>query len=108
MRRPRIRTLRVASPHRSLPPAAAATAAEWQVFVRKYRGEMAAPENARTIALLAALSHQTDFSVGCYSAEETRCHRSLLRELLLAAGAEVAEEAAGEAPGRGRSRKRAD
>ena len=50
---------------------AAATAAEWQVFVRKYRGEMAAPENARTIALLAALSHQTDFSVGCYCEDES-------------------------------------
>lgn len=83
---------------------AAATAAQRQVFVRQYRGEMAAPENARTIALLAALSHQTDFSVGCYCADETRCHRSVLRELLVAAGAELAEEAAGQGPGRGRTR----
>ena len=83
---------------------AAATPAQWQVFVRKFRSEMAAPENARTIALLAALSHQTDFSLGCYCADETRCHRSVLRELLLAAGAEVAEAAAGQGQGRGRTR----
>ncbi len=69
----------------------AATPAQWQGFVRKFRSEMAAPENARTIALLAALSHQTDFSVGCYCADEARCHRSVLRELLIAAGAEVAQ-----------------
>lgn len=69
----------------------AATPAQWQAFVRKFRSEMAAPENARTIALLAALSHRTDFSLGCYCDEETRCHRSVLRELLLTAGAEIAE-----------------
>lgn len=69
---------------------AAATPAEWQGFVRKFRSEMAAPENARTIELLAALSHQTNFALGCYCEDETRCHRSVLRELLLAAGAEVA------------------
>lgn len=83
---------------------AAATPAQWQAFVRKYRSEMAAPESARTIELLAALSHQTDFSLGCYCADETRCHRSVLRELLLAAGAEVEETATGE--GRSRSRSR--
>ena len=65
---------------------------------------MAAPENARTIALLAALSHQTDFSLGCYCADEARCHRSVLRDLLLAAGAEVAEDDASEGRGRGRFR----
>ncbi len=69
----------------------AATPAQWQGFVRKFRREMAAPENARTIALLAALSHRTDFSLGCYCDDETRCHRSVLRALLLAAGAEIAE-----------------
>ena len=68
---------------------AATTPARWQGFARKFRREMAAPDNARTIALLAALSHQTDFAVGCYCADETRCHRSVLRELLLAAGADV-------------------
>ena len=80
----------------------AATAAEWQSFVRRFRSEMAAPQYARTIALLAALSHQTDFSVGCYCEEETRCHRSVLREPLLAAGAEVRAAAAGGGRGRGR------
>ena len=68
---------------------AATTPARWQGFARKFRREMAAPDNARTIALLAALSHQTDFALGCYCADETRCHRSVLRELLLAAGADV-------------------
>jgi hypothetical protein len=43
---------------------------------------MATPENKRTLDLLAALSHSVDFSVGCYCADESRCHRSLLRELL--------------------------
>lgn len=81
----------------------AATPAQWQGFVRRFRSEMAAPENARTIELLAALSHQTDFSLGCYCADETRCHRSVLRELLLAVGAEVAECAGGEGRRRGRS-----
>ncbi len=67
----------------------AATEAEWAEFTTKFRRELATPENARTIALLAALSHSADFSVGCYCPEETRCHRSVLRELLLAAGADV-------------------
>ena len=60
---------------------------DWKAFERKYRAEMRAPENARTLDLLAALSHQTDFSVGCYCAEESRCHRSTLRELLRKRGA---------------------
>ena len=84
---------------------AAATPAQRQGFVRKFRREMAAPENARTIALLAALSHRTDFSLGCYCDDEARCHRSVLRELLLAAGAEVAEVEAGK--GRSRASTRA-
>ena len=83
---------------------AAATPAQWQAFVRKYRSEMAAPESARTIELLAALSHQTDLSLGCYCADESHCHRSVLRDLLLAAGAEVAEDEASEGRGRGRFR----
>ena len=69
----------------------AATPAQWQAFVRKFRSEMAAPENARTIALLAVLSRQTDFALGCYCEDETHCHRSVLRELLLAAGALVVQ-----------------
>jgi len=62
---------------------------QWQVFVKKYRSEMGTPENSRTIELLAALSHHSNFSVGCYCEDETRCHRSVLRELLKAAGAKV-------------------
>ncbi len=65
----------------------AATPAQWQAFVRRYRAEMAEPERAHAIALLAALSKQTHFSVGCYCEHESHCHRSVLRELLAAQGA---------------------
>jgi len=68
---------------------AAATPAQWAAFTRKYRAEMAVPGNARTIELLAALSRDGNFSVGCYCEEETRCHRSVLRELLAEKGAEM-------------------
>ena len=61
---------------------AAETDAQWAVFARRYRTEMAAGPASRALELLAALSHQTDFSVGCYCEEEERCHRSLLRSLL--------------------------
>ena len=67
----------------------AQTPAQWRAFVKQYRSEMATPENARTIEMLAALSKQTNFSVGCYCEEEAHCHRSVLRELLKEAGAEV-------------------
>ena len=67
----------------------AASERDWKAFARKYRAEMASPENSRTIALLAALSHQTNFSVGCYCADESRCHRSVLRALLVERGAQV-------------------
>jgi len=67
----------------------ASNPAQWQAFIKKYRSEMRAPENSRTIELLAALSHHSNFSVGCYCEDETRCHRSVLRELLAAAGAKV-------------------
>ena len=63
---------------------------EWARFMRKYRAEMAAPENRATLDLLAALSHRTDFSVGCYCPDESRCHRSVLRALLLERGAKMA------------------
>ena len=59
----------------------------WRAFERAYRAEMSAPDNARLIALLAALSRTTDLSVGCYCEREERCHRSILRELLAEAGA---------------------
>lgn len=68
----------------------AQTPAEWAAFTKKYRAEMAAPENVRTIELLATLSHQTNFSVGCYCENEAHCHRSVLRELLLEKGAKLA------------------
>ena len=62
----------------------------WKAFVRRYRAEMARPEARHLLALLAALSHRTNFSVGCYCADETHCHRSVLKELLIENGAEVA------------------
>jgi uncharacterized protein YeaO (DUF488 family) len=68
---------------------AAATAAQWSAFARKYRAEMSAPDAAHALALLAALSHATSFSVGCYCEVEDRCHRSILRQLLIEHGAEV-------------------
>ena len=68
---------------------AAATPAQWKRFARAYRAEMAAPESARTIEVLALLSREADFSVGCYCEDESRCHRSVLRELLAEAGAKI-------------------
>jgi uncharacterized protein YeaO (DUF488 family) len=67
----------------------AETAAQWAAFRRKYRAEMAAPEATHALELLAALSHQTNFSVGCYCEQESHCHRSVLRELLHEMGAKV-------------------
>lgn len=69
---------------------AAATEREWSTFVKRYRRELAAPERARVLDLLAALSRGADFSVGCYCADEARCHRSVLRALLAERGADVA------------------
>lgn len=71
---------------------AAASTTQWRAFVKRYRGEMAAAENARTLDLLAALSHQTNFSVGCYCADEARCHRAVLKALLIERGAAVIED----------------
>jgi uncharacterized protein YeaO (DUF488 family) len=62
----------------------------WLRFVKRYRAEMKRPEASRLLGLLAALSHQTDFSVGCYCAEEARCHRSVLKALLQERGADLA------------------
>jgi len=61
----------------------------WAAYERRYRREMRQAAAQRLIALLAALSSQTNFSVGCYCEDETRCHRSLLKELLFEQGAEV-------------------
>lgn len=63
---------------------------QWRAFERQYRREMAAPDAARSIALLAALSRQTNFAVGCYCEDEARCHRGILRALLAEAGAALA------------------
>lgn len=65
------------------------TEARWKSFARRYRSEMNAPDRKRLLALLAALSRQTDFAVGCYCPEAAHCHRSILRELLLEHGADV-------------------
>ena len=62
----------------------------WRTFERKYRAEMRNPAPSRLLDLLAALSRQTSFAVGCYCADEARCHRSVRRQLLAARGAEVA------------------
>ena len=62
----------------------------WKTFARKYRTEMGAPDASRLLDLLAALSHQTNFSVGCYCEEEARCHRSVLRQLLSERAAKLA------------------
>ena len=67
----------------------ATTPAQWTAFVRKYRAEMAAPEASHSLRLLATLSRQTNLSVGCYCEDEAHCHRSVLRELLAAQGAQL-------------------
>ena len=68
---------------------AAETPAQWAAFARKYRAEMSAPLPSHDLDLLAAMSHRTNFSVGCYCADEDRCHRSILRALLAERGAAV-------------------
>ena len=62
----------------------------WAAFVKKYRAEMKRPEAARLLTLLAALSRESSFSVGCYCEVDSRCHRSVLRELLAEHGATLA------------------
>jgi uncharacterized protein YeaO (DUF488 family) len=61
----------------------------WNSFVKRFRGEMKRPEASRLLDLLAALSHQTNLSIGCYCEHENRCHRSVLRTLLAERGAEL-------------------
>lgn len=67
----------------------ARSAADWSTFARKYQAEMSRPDAKRSLELLAVLSHATDFSVGCYCEDETRCHRSILKRLLIGHGAKV-------------------
>lgn len=69
---------------------AAETSAQWSAFTRKYKAEMATPQARHDLALLAALSHTTNFSVGCYCENEEHCHRSILKQLLIENGADVA------------------
>ena len=64
---------------------------EWASFARRFRKEMSAGDPGRVLDTLAALSHQTNFAVGCYCEDERRCHRSLLRELFAARGAAIIE-----------------
>ena len=64
--------------------------AAWKKLARAYRSEMATPENRALLDVLAALSRTTNFSVGCYCEDEARCHRSLLRKLLVEHGAKIA------------------
>jgi uncharacterized protein YeaO (DUF488 family) len=66
------------------------TPARWKTFGQRYRAEMARPDAGHLLATLAALSRQTNFSVGCYCEDESRCHRSMLRELLQREGAALA------------------
>lgn len=67
----------------------AETDAEWGRFVHAFRGEMAQPAPSRSLDLLAALSHTGRFSIGCYCENEARCHRSVLRALLVERGADI-------------------
>lgn len=62
---------------------------QWAAFAKRYRAEMARADSSRVLDLLAALSHTANFSAGCYCEDETRCHRSILRELLRERGAKV-------------------
>ncbi len=65
------------------------TQSQWGRFVKRYTAEMAGSEKSRVLDVLAALSHEANFSVGCYCEDESRCHRSVLRQLLLERGAKV-------------------
>ncbi len=65
------------------------TTKRWATYSRRYRREMVEPASRRLIALLAALSRQADLTIGCYCADESRCHRTLLRQLFVEAGAVV-------------------
>ena len=67
----------------------AETPVQWAAFGKQYKAEMAQPAARHDLALLAALSHTTNLSVGCYYAQESRCHRAILKELLVAAGAAI-------------------
>lgn len=75
---------------RSAVGAAGVTPAQWAKFAKSYRREMNAPERARLLDVLARLSRNADFAVGCYCENEKRCHRSVLKALLAEHGAWIA------------------
>ena len=75
----------------ALQAAADGDAREWKAFVTRFRREMAEPDAAHLLDLLAALSHTTSFSLGCYCDDESRCHRSVLRALLQERDADIAD-----------------
>jgi uncharacterized protein YeaO (DUF488 family) len=68
---------------------AADSASKWNTFVKRYKAEMKEPAASHDLALLAALSHAANFSVGCYCEDESHCHRSVLKQLLIEHGAKV-------------------
>jgi uncharacterized protein YeaO (DUF488 family) len=70
----------------------ARTSVQWAAFTRKYRAEMASPDSSHAIELLATLSQQANFSIGCYCANQNHCHISVLRQLLADKGARLALE----------------
>jgi uncharacterized protein YeaO (DUF488 family) len=65
---------------------------DWDVFAKRYRAEMSAPEPQHLISALAALSHTSDFAIGCYCEREDRCHRVILEEMLRRHGAAFADD----------------
>ena len=68
------------------------TDAKWARFARSYRREMAEPGRARLLDVFARLSHDADFAMGCYCEDYQRCHRSILKELLVEHGARILAE----------------
>ena len=65
------------------------TASSWKQFEKQYLHELASPDNQRLLDLLAALSQETDFAIGCFCENENQCHRSILREVLAKRGAVI-------------------
>lgn len=57
-----------------------------QTFFRRYRSEMKATDPRQVIRLLAELARNTPISICCYCEDESRCHRTVLAELILQEG----------------------
>jgi uncharacterized protein YeaO (DUF488 family) len=77
---------------------ASKSAAEFAVFARRFKSELAEPDARHALALVAALSRTSNLSLGCYCTDESRCHRSILRQLLTEAGADIEPLDGGQAP----------